>query len=52
MERFSYRTETFTAKELSDQLNEYGKSGWELVSVEKLSGTRVKYFVILKKRIA
>jgi hypothetical protein len=58
MSQWQYRVEKYTLKELADPdyLNTLGKQGWELIFLDRLTGTRsgiqMKWLAVFKKQIA
>jgi hypothetical protein len=58
MSQWQYRIEKYTLKELADPgyLNSLGKQGWELIFLDRLTGTRsgiqMKWLAVFKKQLA
>jgi hypothetical protein len=58
MSQWQYHIEKYTLKELADPgyLNSLGKQGWELIFLDRLSGTRsgieMKWLAVFKKQLA
>jgi hypothetical protein len=58
MSQWQYHIEKYTLKELADPdyLDSLGKLGWELIFLDRLSGTRsgiqMKWLAVFKKQIA
>jgi hypothetical protein len=58
MSQWQYHIEKYTLKELADprHLDSLGKQGWELISLDRLTGTRsgieMKWLAVFKKPLA
>jgi hypothetical protein len=58
MSQWQYHVEKYILKELADPdyLNTLGKQGWELIFLDRLSGTRsgiqMKWLAVFKKQLA
>jgi hypothetical protein len=57
MSQWQYHIEKYTLKELADPnyLNMFGEQGWELIFLDRLSGTRsgieMKWLAVFKKQL-
>jgi hypothetical protein len=57
MSQWQYHVEKYTLKELADPdyLDTLGKQGWELIFLDRLSGTRsgiqMKWLAVFKKQL-
>ncbi|GEM_PF-1846605 len=57
MSQWQYHIEEYTLKELAhtDYLNALGKEGWELILLDRLTGTRsglqMKWLAVFKKQV-
>jgi hypothetical protein len=57
MSQWQYHVEKYTLKELADPdyLNMLGEQGWELIFLDRLSGTRsgiqMKWLAVFKKQL-